>query len=197
MADNNALFEQAGAALAASNPASAKAIALTNEAKSLMENIEGLNGQVSEATARLNKIRTKELPDVMSELSSSDWTNAAGDRRVKLKDFVSGTLPKEAELRAAAIQWLDDNGGSGLMRTVITLVFGRSEHAKALALAAKLKLDGFDPLVESGVHPQTLQAFARERIKKGESVDAEKLGLFIGRVAEITFPEPKNVAPKM
>lgn len=205
--DVNNMFQQAGAAMAASSPATEQVKALANEAKSLDQQITSLKALLDSATARFNVIKTKEMPDAMARLGSSIWRDPDDKTNsVEIVDFVSGSLPKPtdeddyegAARRAAAIDWLEQNEGESLIRTVVEFTFPKGEHNRALNLVGKLREEGFEPSVNSGVHPKTLQAFVRQRMKAGEPVDTERLGVFAGRVAKMKFGKSeKDIATHM
>lgn len=137
----------------------------------------------------LHVIRTSVLPDMMAEIGVEKlvWNGWS----VKIDDFVSGSLPSEPEKREKAIQWLEDHGAGGLIKTQLRLDFAKSQHNEALGLAEALRENGLAPQISSSVHPQTLQAYARERIRNGDDIDAELLGLFTGRVAKFTEGKKK------
>jgi hypothetical protein len=152
------------------------------ELVSLEETIEQMEEDLKAAKKQREALRTGRIPELMAEIQSDHFTHAGYE--IKLQDFVSGSLPKEPDRRQKAIQWLEANGADGLIKTDLQLQFGRSQHNEALSVADELRQEGYEPRVESGVHAQTLQAFARERIKNGEPIDTETLGLYTGKVAK-------------
>ena len=79
-------------------------------------------------------------------------------------------------------------GGADLIKTKVTVSFGRSGHNEAIALQHDLRAKGHAAELASDVHAQTLMAFAREKLKSGEPVDADKLGLFVGRTTQLKEP---------
>lgn len=159
--------------------------ALINEADMLDKQIDELNNMLSTMTTRYNFIKTKLIVDVMTEMQSTSWTSEGGTK-IEIADFVAGSLPKEEEKRDAAIKHLEENDGGSLLKTSINLEFSKSQHNEALAMADDLRQKGYEPVIKSDVHSQTLMAFARERLKSGGNIDLEVLGLFSGRVAKIT-----------
>jgi hypothetical protein len=154
-----------------------------NEVIALTEVVAQMEDDLKQAKSALHRYRTVQVPDIMSELQMDRVSFKGWD--VRLDDFVSGSLPSDPEKRASAIKWLESHDGGGLIKTDIKLSFAKSQHNEALSIAAQLESDGFAPNVESGVHPSTLQSYARQRIKDGDDIDPEALGLFIGKVAKL------------
>lgn len=159
-----------------------EAIQLEVSADQMEEDLKALKKQ-------LQFIKTGRIPDLMAQLQFENITHMGW--KVKVDNFVNGSLPSDEEPRAKAIDWLEKHDGAGLIKTKLSLDFGRSQHNEALSVAAKLVEEGFSPKVESGVHSSTLQAFARERIKNGEPIDTDVLGLYTGKVAKFTAPKEK------
>jgi len=159
---------------------------LLGEAITLEQMVAQMEEDLKAARANLHTMKSSRIPDVMDQLqmdqlSFRGWT-------VKINDFVSGSLPKDPEKRQKALQWLEQNDASGLIKTEIKVAFGKSQHNEALEVAGRLVSEGYAPNVESGVHSATLQSFARQRIKEGDPIDTEVLGLFVGKVAKLQEP---------
>ncbi len=153
-----------------------------DEATSLEEQLEQLDADAAAARSALNELKTKRIPELMTELQMSDLTRNGW--KVKVNDFVSGSLPKEEGPRKLAIDWLEAHDGGPLIKTEIGMQFAKSQHDEAKKLADRLLAEGFAVQLTSGVHASTLQAFARERLKSGEPIDTDVLGLFTGQVAK-------------
>ena len=176
-------FEDAGSA-----PADPNSLDLLheklNEAVELKSVIDQMEADLGAAKKQLNSLNTQVVPDIMAELQMDELVFRGW--KVKVGEFVSGSLPKDPEKRSIAIHWLEEHEGGDLIKTSLSVIFSRSQHNEALALAAGIEQQGFAPSVDSTVHPQTLMAWARERMKNGELVDPETLGLFTGRVAKFS-----------
>lgn len=153
------------------------------EATALEQSVAQMEEDLKAAKAALNALKTGKIPDLMVEMGMSElvWDGW----KVKVGDFVSGSLPKEETSRAAAIAWLEQHEAGDLIKTEVSLSFGREDREAAVELAQQLEADGYAPTVESGVHAQTLASFARERLASGEPIDLEVLGLKTGKVAKI------------
>lgn len=152
------------------------------EAIELKEVVDQMEEDLKAAKKQLNHINTSVIPDMMVELGIEEVVQNGW--KVKVDDFVSGSLPKDCERKAKAIAWLEEHEAGDLIKTSVSINFSRSQHNEALDIASKLHEDGYAPNVDSSVHPQTLAAFARERLRSGEPIDTEVLGLYTGRVAK-------------
>jgi hypothetical protein len=144
--------------------------------------IEQMEDDLKAAKQALQTIRTGRIPDIMAEVQSDHFTYNGWE--VKLTEFVSGSLPKDPDKRHLALKWLAANGGAGLIKTTVSVGFGKEQHNDAVALGKQMVKDGFAPTIESGVHSQTLCSWGRTRIKDGDPISLETLGLFAGKVAK-------------
>ena len=174
-------FEEQGAA-----PAAPDALALLNktltETIALKEYADQMEEDLGAVKKQLNHLNTVVIPDMMTELGMEECVQRGW--KIKVGEFVSGSLPRDPELKAKAVRWLEDHEAGDLLKTGLFVNFNRSQHNEAMSLAETIREQGFAPKVESTVHPQTLLAFARERLKNGEDLDTEVLGLYTGRVAK-------------
>ena len=130
--------------------------------------LEGAVAQMEEdlkATKKaLHALRSSRIPDMMDEMGMDSLTFRGW--KVSIQDFVSGGIPKEPEAHERAVRWLENEGAGGLIKTNLSIAFGKSQHNEALDLASRLQEEGHAPSVSSGVHPQTLHSFASERVKR-------------------------------
>jgi sulfur transfer complex TusBCD TusB component (DsrH family) len=133
---------------------------------------------------QLNAMRFDQLPSLMLEagLASLGLTDGS---TVSVEDYIQGSLPKDPVQRAAGIIVLEQSGGEALIRNQVVAQFEKREHNKALAVAQELQARGLQVRVEQDVHHSTLKAFVREKLRRGEQIAYEKLGIFVGRRATI------------
>lgn len=157
--------------------------AALSDAIALEQAVSQMEDDLKVAKKALNALKGNRIPDIMDELGMTSIEFRGW--RVSVDDFVSGSLPRDGEACQRAIAWLEEQGAGGLIKTDISLSFGKSQHNEALDLAGRLEADGFAPNVKSGVHAQTLHSFARERIRNGEPLDIDVLGLYVGKVAKM------------
>lgn len=161
---------------------------LAEETVSTERLVKDLEANLDEVKKRLNKLKSVDLPDKMAECGFSSLELDDGTI-IKVEEFLSGSLPKEPEKRDAAICWLEDHDAAALIKTELKIDFQKSQHNEAMSLANELHERGFDANATMGVHPQTLLAHVRERLRKGEEVPLEVLGIYAGRVAKVKLPK--------
>ena len=125
-----------------------------------------------------------QLPDVMAEIGLNSFTLADGSK-LKVEDFIEGSLPKDPAARASAVTVLESIGGESMIRNEVVVPFERKQHNVAVNLARELQDRGLQVRVQQDVHHMTLKSFVREKLAHGEEVPFEKLGVFVGRRAVV------------
>lgn len=156
------------------------------------ELVKDLEVNLNEAKSLLNKIKTIEMPDLMAEVGISEFKHSVSGAKIRIEDFVAGSLPKEPEKKQAAIEELTRANAVDLIKTVVTLTFDKKQHNEALSIVAELRERGYEPEVSNGVHPQTLMAFGRECLRNGINISLELLGLYAGKTTKVTWPKGKR-----
>ena len=142
-------------------------------------------------SGRVNELKTKIIPNKMAEVGLSEFATPEG-HKLKVDDFVAGSLPKEPEARAKAVQALEALGGGDIIKSELLVSFDKKEHNQAMALLDDLRKQGFvNSEVTSGVHASTYCAFIKEALRSGAEVNPETLGVFVGMKAKLTLKKEK------
>lgn len=176
-----------------------------NQAAALMRQIDGMETALKQMQLELATLNTKTIPEAMASAGVSEFKTTAGVK-VKLHQFLSGSLPKVPAARAAALEWIHEQNADDLIKWGITVTLDRgdTDGAERTKRALRQANVGFDE--KQDIHAQTLCAFARERLRNGEPVPLELLGLYAGTVAKVELPKtasrgfeapilPKMIAP--
>lgn len=161
-----------------------KAVALQKQINDLQAATETLNNELAE-------IIRKTLPSLFDSAGLLDFTLDDGSV-IEIKDVVSGSLPsadKKPAEREAAIDWIKENGGDGIIKTYYNTEFGVGQEKLARMFEAIITKAKFIAKKTVGVHPQTLCAFVREKLENGEEVPVDKLGVYTGRHAKIKLSD--------
>jgi hypothetical protein len=160
---------------------------LAQKAYQLMGLIDTHEAALKAHKAELAELTHKLLPDAMTAAGTASFITTTGVK-ISIKEIVSGSLPKDESRRSEALRWLENNGGLSIIKGSIEAQFERGEDnaQKRNQTAEILNKLGIDFVENESVHPQTLAAFAREKLKNGEEVPLETLGLWAGRQAKVT-----------
>jgi hypothetical protein len=154
------------------------------------ERVEGLKQQLEAAKNDHRRIEQEDLPDLMREFGVTDIKLQDGTS-VKVTDEVDCAITEER--RPAAHAWLINNGFGGLIKTDLTLSFGKDEREEADRVAAELtEITEAAPVVQERVHPATLKSFIKERMEAGQVVPFDLFGVHPFSKARIVAARKKK-----
>lgn len=153
---------------------------------SARETVAAAEDELSEAKAQLARIETEDFPELMREVGLTEVKLEDG-RSIKLMDEVQCSITQEN--KPAAHKWLRSNKFGGLIKTVLSVQFGRDEDAKVKTAKAALVKLGYAPELGEAVHAQTLKAFVKEQRAKGKSPPEKLFGIFPFTKAVVKLPK--------
>ena len=127
------------------------------------------------------RIAFEQIPMLMDEMGIEriDVDGAI----VKLKSFVSASIP--ADRKQESFNWLREHGHEGIIKNEIVVSFGKGEDNVAGDVMYQLEEKGFHPEQKTHIHSMTLKGFIREQVEKGNNIDLDLFGAFVGRTAEV------------
>lgn len=132
----------------------------------------------------LLRIERKSLPDLMKEFDMSFFGMRDGTRFDLAEDLECGISEANEE---KAHKWLKDHKCGGVIKTLLTIEFGRDELEAAQSLAKQIvKLTNKPVIVKENVHWQTLKATIRELREKGVNVPIKLFSIFPYMKAKVT-----------
>lgn len=144
---------------------------------------------MQEIDDKIYRLTAHEIPEKMQQLGLAKLTLDSG-AHLEVKDVVRASIP--AGKQEEALQWLRDNGQGDLIKNEVKVYFaaGEDEVAKSLInyiSESQLPNNGVEQ--KTFVHAQTLTAFCRRRLEKGEPLNNDLLGVYVGRVAKLQRPK--------
>lgn len=147
---------------------------------------------LQEALNQLRQTREVDLPDAMRDVGLSDFTLSDGIKVKVEQKLIAGKL-----VNPVGLAYVEEHGGSSLVKTVLTIEMDRGDLADARKLVNELRghrmANKFKRLeLEESVHQSTLASFAAKRLEEGEDVPLERLGVR-RRVLAIVGARPKSV----
>jgi hypothetical protein len=161
---------------------------MATKAETLARNVAELEATLKAQKEALDAILFGALPEAMDAIGMQK-INLTDGTTISIEDLIRGTIPKEPERRAEALGYLDLIGGSDLIKSEVRIPFPKKQHNEAIALADDLRKQGFAVEVGAEVHHMTLGAFVREKLRHGEPVDPNALGITVMRAAKVHLPK--------
>lgn len=151
--------------------------------------VDTLTQQLAAAKERVRMLQEEDLPELMREWAITELKLGDGSS-IKLINEVDCNISEDR--RAGAHAWLAEHGFGGLIKSALTVEFGRNEHDEALLAASKIQDTlGRIPQFKEAVHPQTLKAFIKEQMAAGNNVPQELFGIRPYSKAKITLGRAK------
>jgi hypothetical protein len=182
MSDINALFEQDAGALQVKNEDLDSVGALARRAKLLEKEIEELDTVLKERKEQQRKLLEESIPAMLQELGMKKFVMADGST-IDVKPYYSASIKEEN--RAVAYQWLRDNGYDDIIKNTVSVRFGRNEDKLCETLINSLREQNYPVEQTEKIEPQTLKAWAREMVERGQEIPTETFSLYVGHKATI------------
>jgi hypothetical protein len=182
MSDINALFEQDAGALQVKNEDLDSVGALARRAKLLEKEIDELDTVLKERKEQQRKLLEESIPAMLQELGMKKFVMADGST-IDVKPYYSASIKEEN--RAVAYQWLRDNGYDDIIKNTVSVRFGRNEDKLCETLINTLRQQNYPVEQTEKIEPQTLKAWAREMVERGQEIPTETFSLYVGHKATI------------
>jgi hypothetical protein len=176
------IFENDAGALKVSDDQVTGIAALARRAKTLEKEITEIEETLNERAEQYRKLTEQTIPEAMAETGMKKFVMEDGSM-IDIKPYYGASIPKARQ--AEAYQWLRDHGFDDIIKNTISVRFGRGEDELSVRLLNLLGTQGYPAEQAQKVEPQTLKAWVKERVEKGEVVDTELFGVFIGQKAVI------------
>lgn len=139
---------------------------LAVDAVALQKEVDEESVALEDKKAKLDKILSRQIPDIMLELSMQQFKMIDGtviDAKADIRASIT------VENRLAAWEWLEKNQFDGIIKTKVVSEFGRGELDEAQKAMEELVKLGFEAALDRNVHPATLKSFVKERLAEADS----------------------------
>lgn len=160
-----------------------------SQLRELAEQQAAAAAEVSRLEAELNKAREayrdlaeRQVPELMDQIGIPEFRTNSG-LKIKIDETIRASIPKAKAPLAFA--WLKANGHGSLIKRVVQVAFGKGEDERAEELRERLAGEEFPVEDNASVHPSTLAAFVREKLRDGEEIPLDLFGVHRQRVSKI------------
>jgi hypothetical protein len=151
--------------------------------QSLENQILSLEDGLKTIKEQLNYQRYEIVPGMMQELGINSFELDNG-YKVSIKDEYYAKIPEAFQYKC--FEWLRKNELDGIIKTAVSLNFGKGEDKEAQELLDWLSANGLAPVVKETVHPQTLKAFVKERMSAGLELPVDFFGASVVKTTVIS-----------
>lgn len=145
--------------------------------------VERLQSLLSQAQDRLKDLAEKQVPEMMDEIGMENFKTTSG-LEIKVSEVIRASIPKNR--LPEGLSWLRKNGHGALIKRAVSVAFGKGEDQQAEKLKESLISENYSPEDKASVHASTLSAFVREKLKEGEELPQELLGVHRQRIAKVS-----------
>ena len=139
--------------------------------------------RLKELKEQLNYQRYEIVPGMMQELGINSFELDNG-YKVSIKDEYYAKIPDAFQFEC--FEWLRKNELDGIIKTAVSLSFGKGEAEQAKEVLETLYEIGLVPNVKETVHPQTLKAFVKERLSAGLELPVDFFGASVVKTTVIS-----------
>jgi hypothetical protein len=161
---------------------------LASKALVLMAEIETLEAKTLEKQKLLQGLIEEKIPTAMSSVGMSEFKTTMGVT-VQVRPFYAAKIPDNR--KSEAFKWLTDRKHDSIIKSEVSVSFGKGEREKADGVVAVLMKQGYLPVKTEGIHHQTLKAFVKEQVEAGEPLPLDLFGVYIGKRAKFELPTTK------
>lgn len=155
---------------------------LAKRAKELEKEIRDLEDSLDQLKGKHRKITEEALPEALAEMGMKSFKMTDGSS-IEIKPFYGASISEER--KAEAFQWLRERGFDDIIKNTVSIRFGRGEDELCSRAIQLLRMQGFLVEQTQKVEPQTLKAWVKERIERGDDVSSELFGVYVGKKAII------------
>ena len=145
--------------------------------------VKELEEKLKEEKKKLLKMTDEDLPALMTEANSMEFTLLAGSK-VTIKPQYGASI--KVDNRPAAYEWLREHGHDDIIKNTISCQFGRGEDDLASSFKAFAEKEGYVPTQTEKIEPMSLRGFVKERVENGDEFPMELFGAYVGQRAVIT-----------
>jgi len=127
--------------------------------------------------------QTEIVPGMMQELGINSFELDNG-YKVSIKDEYYAKISDAFQYEC--FEWLRKNDLDGIIKTAVSLSFGKGEDIQAQEAIDWICEHGMTPNIKSTVHPQTLKAFVKERMSAGLELPVDFFGASVVKTTVIS-----------
>jgi hypothetical protein len=157
---------------------------LCTKAEDLEAKLNASKALVAEQQKALDELLKDKIPTLLESVGLKELKTTSG-KKITVYDECAVNISENN--RNNCMTWFRENGFDDIIKNNVVVTFRKGDDSNALKIYRDLLSKGFDVNHEEDVHPATLKAFMKERIRQGElSIEDKKLfGIFEYKITKI------------
>ena len=162
-----------------------------NKLISKKKDLDQQEEKLKQIKAEIREIEENELPGAMTQVGLKKFELEDGSQ-ISVKEEIFCSIPEEK--RSQALNWLEENGHSEIIKHDVKVSFAKGEYDEADRLIKVLNKEfkNIDYDEKSTVHPQTLKAFAKDRYSLGQTLPEEFFNVYEANIARVKLGKEKK-----
>jgi len=185
MSDVFSLFEEEAADPQAFNKVSegetSKLSSLIRQSIDLGKEVELAEKHLKDLQQRKRTVDEEDIPSLMDQLGVESLT--VDGNKVSIDKYVSARIPDDR--REEAFSFIRSIGEGDIIKNEVVVGFGMGQDNIAGSVVDDLRNKGLEPAQKTHIHPMTLRTWAKNRIEKGDTIDFDLFGIYVGNRAKI------------
>ena len=185
MSDVFSLFEEEAADPQAFNKVSegetSKLSSLIRQSIDLGKEVELAEKHLKDLQQRKRTVDEEDIPSLMDQLGVESLT--VDGNKVSIDKYVSARIPDDR--REEAFSFIRSIGEGDIIKNEVVVGFGMGQDNIAGSVVDDLRNKGLEPAQKTHIHPMTLRTWAKNRIEKGDTIDFDLFGVYVGTRAKI------------
>ncbi len=158
---------------------------LADELIAAQEEVERIEQELVVAKNLVKDITEKRIPAVTDGLEGK--FNLGNDRILEIKEDIRASVA--GEKLGPAVEWLTEHKFDSIVKRSLGFEFGKNDHKKVAefkkVMEPIIKELGLVMKEKNAIHPQTLLAWVKERLKEGDEIPADTFGVFRQKSAKV------------
>lgn len=158
---------------------------LADELVAALQEVADAEQTLKEKKAYADDIAQVRIPAATDGLEGK--FDLGNDRTLEVKEEIRASVA--GDKLAPAVQWLDEHDYGSIVKRTLVFEFGKDDDEKV----KKFK-EAVTPIIreqklvmkeKTAIHPQTLLAWVKERLKEGDKLPIETFGIFRQKTAKV------------
>lgn len=157
---------------------------LANQQFAAQRAVDDAEEELRIAKSIFRDISERLLPEAMEDADMDELRTSSG-LHITIKKPIRARKITDPKVLA----WLAANGHAGVIKSDVTIAFGKQDRDDADSLINNLNNAGYQARMDEHVHSMTAAAFLKDQLDEGKDIDLSFFGAYEQTIARIEQSE--------